>query len=111
MRGFELKDVDDPLNKFVVVLAEKLCDYFVVVLQNLIEASMDGVLLELNSMVEDDIQPILTDIQFGDSIAFDDLPDEVISSVEYCLQSLILLLIALVYFVQNLSPDLGYNRE
>lgn len=55
MRGFELKDVDDPLNKFVVVLAEKLCDYFVVVLQNLIEASMDGVLLELNSMVEDDI--------------------------------------------------------
>lgn len=62
MGRFELKDVDDSLNEFVVIFAEKLGNYFVIVLQDLIEASMDSVFLELNSMVEDDIQPVFTNI-------------------------------------------------
>lgn len=111
MGRFELKDVDDSLNEFVVIFAEKLGNYFVIVLQDLIEASMDSVFLELNSMVEDDIQPVFTNIQLGDPIAFDDLPDEVISSIEYCLQSLILLLIAFIDLIQNFSSNLSNNRK
>ena len=62
MGRFECEDVDDPLHKFVVVLTEEFGDHFIVVLQYLIEAIVDSVLLELDGMVEDDVYPVLTDV-------------------------------------------------
>lgn len=34
-------------------------------------------------MIKDDFKPIFADIEFSDSVAFDDLPDEVVRSVEH----------------------------
>lgn len=59
-------------------------------MQDLLESQMHSVFLKLNGVVDDDLQPFLTDIEFCDGIILDDLPDEVVGSVEHRLQRLVL---------------------
>lgn len=106
MGWFEGKDVDDPLYEFVVVFVEEFGDYFVVVPEYFVEAGVYGVFFELNGMIEDDIKPVFTDVEFGDFVVLDDLPDEVVGSVEHSFQGLVLFFGVFINFIQNFGPDL-----
>ena len=85
MRRFQSEYINDSLDQLVAVLFQKFSHDFVVILQNFIESCVDGVFLELDGVVEDDIQPLLTDIDLRDWVVFDDLPNEIVSTVEDCL--------------------------
>ncbi len=83
MRWFKGKNVDDSLYEFVSVFAEKFGDNIIIVLQNFIKTRVYSVFFELYGMIKDDFKPIFADIEFGDSVAFDNLPDKVVRSVEH----------------------------
>ena len=111
MGRLEVEDVEDSLDEVIVVLAEELSDHFVVVLQDLFEGQMDGVFLQLDRVVYDHLQPLLTDVEFCDWVVFDDLPDQVVGSVEDGLQCLIFSLEGFVDFLKNFLSNLSDNGE
>ena len=92
MRRLQCKDIDDPLHKFIIIFAQKLSDNFIVVLQDLIETVMHGIFLQLDSVVENDVDPVLANIELRYFIAFDYLPNEIVGLVEDCFESVVLLL-------------------
>ena len=65
-----------------MIFFQELSHNIIVILKDLIEAIMNCILLELNSMIQNNMEPIFTYIQFSDTIAFDDLPNEVVSLIE-----------------------------
>lgn len=111
MRRLEVEDVEDSLYQVVVVFPEELGDNFVVVLQYFLEGEMHGVFLKLNSVVDDDFEPFLADVKFGNWIVLDDLPNEVVGSVEDRLQCLVLSFQGFVDFLKDLLADLPDYRE
>jgi hypothetical protein len=74
----------------IVVGFQKLSNYKLVALKNLVKSFMNSLFLILNSMVQNYIQPRLADINFCDGIIFNDLPNQIIGSVESSFEGLIL---------------------
>jgi hypothetical protein len=60
---------------------------------------MYNLLLILNCMVKDYLQPSFTDMQFGNWIVFDDLEDEVIGTDEDNLECIIFCFLFFIYFI------------
>ena len=112
MGGFEVEDVDDPFDEVVIVLIEKLGDYFVIVLEDLLERVVNGVFLKLNGVVDDDVfEPILADVVLGYWVVLDYLPDQIVGPVEDSLQSLVLAFLGLVDLLLDLLSDFLHDLE
>jgi hypothetical protein len=58
-------------------------------------------------MVQNNINPCLADIKLSDFVAFDDLPDEVVSLVEDSLKGIILFFGTFVDFIKYLIAYLS----
>jgi hypothetical protein len=53
---------------------------------------MHGIFLQLDSVVENYVDPVLANVELRYFIAFDYLPNEVIGLIEDCFESVVLLL-------------------
>lgn len=91
MRRFEGKDIDDPLNKFLLIFFQEISDNIIIILKDLIQAIMDSIFFKLNGMIKNIIDPFLTDIEFCNTVSFDYLPNEVVSLIKDCLQCIVFL--------------------
>jgi hypothetical protein len=97
--GFKGEDIDDAHDEFAVVGFEEFNDNQFVALQDLIECLVDDFLLVFYCVVEDYLQPSITDVEFGDGVILDDLEDEVVCADEHYLECVVLGFFFFVHFV------------
>lgn len=65
----------------------------------------------LYCMVEDYIQPILTNVKFGYGVVFDNLENQIIGSCENSFEGIILIFLFLINLVQYLFSHLLHNGK
>ncbi len=105
MRRFESKNVNDSLDKLIIIGFQKFSDDKVVILQNLIKSRMDSIFLVLNSVVQNDMEPLLADINLCNRIIFNYLPNQIVSSIEDFFECFIFDFGRLIYFFQYFFAD------
>lgn len=72
---------------------------------------MNNFLLIFDGMVEDNVKPILTDIQLGNRIILNNLQDKRIGPYKNSLERIILRFQLLKNFLQDLEPHQLHNLE
>lgn len=108
MGWFQDKHLEDLAQQRVL---EELIDYCIVTAKNLVESNVAVMLLNLNCVSEDDLQPPLRHIQLGHRVVANHLQDQRVAAVEHCLEQLVLLLVLLVDFLAYLAAHLLQDVE
>lgn len=72
---------------------------------------MYNLLLIFDGVIQNNVKPILADVQFGDWIIFNNLEDEIVSSLEDSFECIILCLLFLINLLQYFEAHFLNNFE
>ena len=109
MWRFKGKNVDDPMHQSIVVVDEEFGNNLLIALKNFIESLVNCFLFVLDGMIEDNGEPVFTNVQLCDLIVLDDLKNKVVGSVEDGFEAIIFIFFVLIDFFQNHLPHRAQN--